>query len=194
MSIDDAKPPEQQPTYPQPAPQQPYPPPYYYAYPPPKKDSAKLIIILVVILVVLPVILSVVLYIMVIGLEPESSVMNTPQGAFSSVQVTGNTTAEATFAMITGHTPMTDLRIILETGTSSGGYSFPCSASGTVASLDSGSDLGTITYWDFLDDDEVDSGDMLYLTGLDRNSDYTIYLMWAPNGEMMDHEDFTTPP
>ncbi len=116
----------------------------------------------------------------------------TPAGQFSIVHVTSNTSAEAVFAKLTGDPPPTYLKIVLEVGANSGIYSFPSDADGTIATLDSGTNLGTITYRDFIDNEKVNIGDKLMLTDLRKSSDYSIYLIWAPNGDLIDSEEFTT--
>lgn len=157
---------------------------------PPEKDDSKLIL-LTIILVVLAMVLSILAYIMTYGLQPEP-ITWAPHGGFS-VEVTGNTTAKVILYTITGDPPITKLKVEMVVGTNSSIHSFGIATNGTIASLDSGPDVGTITYWDRLDNEEVNSGDKLLLTNLKKNTDYTLYLIWAPDGDVIEQEDFTTP-
>ena len=109
------------------------------------------------------------------------------------MDVTGNTTAEVTFAKLTNDPAVTKLKVVLEIGVNSGTYSFGDAATGTVATLDSGDNLGTITYRDFVDNEKVNSGDKLLLTSLTKSSDYIVRLVWAPNGDTIDTDSFMTP-
>ncbi len=147
-------------------------------------------VIATILMVAITVVLAAVLYIMVIGLTPGTS-SQTPTGQFS-VETTSNTTAEITFAKLTNDPAVTKLKVVLEIGTNSGTYSFGTASTGTVAQLDSGSNLGTITYQDFVDNEKVNSGDKLLLTLLTKNSDYIVRLIWAPNGDTIDTDSFST--
>ncbi len=157
---------------------------------PPEKDDSKLIL-LTIILVVLAVAISIPAYFMIEGFSHGSP--KSPSHAGIHAEVTSNTTAEVTFAIISTNPPITKLEIELILGANSSIYSFESTANWSIASLDSGLDVGTITYWDRLDNEEVNLGDKLLLTNLNKDSDYTLYLIWAPNGEVIEQEDFTTP-
>jgi len=148
-------------------------------------------VIATILMVAITVVLAAVLYIMVIGLTPTTGTQ-TPQGQFSTIDVQSNTTAEAIFAKLTNDPAVTKLKVVLEIGLTSGTYSFGSAETGTIANLDDGSDLGTITYRDFVDNEKVNSGDKLLMSDLTTSSDYTIYLIWAPDGAIIDQAEFTT--
>ncbi len=158
----------------------------------PRDEDDNKLIPLTIILVVLAVVLPVLAYVRMVGLEPRPN-LSTPEGGIL-VEVTGNTTAEVILYTITGDPPVTRMKVKLMIEAKSSVYSFGSATNGTIATLESGPDLGTITYWDPTNNKEVNSGDKLLLTNLNKNSDYIVYLIWAPNGDEIEHEFFTTPP
>jgi hypothetical protein len=115
-------------------------------------------------------------------------------GEFVSVFDTSETTATAIFGGFTPAPPQpNNLNIVIWRGGVGGTYSFPDNSNGTVLALSSGSYLATITYIDHADNQLVDVGDELLLSGLDPGEDYVILLVWNPTGALLDYEVFSTP-
>ncbi len=115
-------------------------------------------------------------------------------GGFTSVFDTSETTATAIFGGFAPAPPQPiRLNIVLWQGGIGGTYQFPDNANGTVLVLSSGTYLGSITYIDHADNQFVDVGDELLLSGLDSGEDYVILLAWDPTGDLLDYGVFSTP-
>ena len=132
------------------------------------------------------------IYLAVQDTEPaENGAEEAPKGYFSDVDVMSPTTANVTFGLITGDPAPIKLKIILRTPTESGTYSIPGNEDGTVLSHDSGDDTGTITYYDYINNQRVNVGDHLLLTDLTPETTYVIFLVWISD-HVMDAKSFTT--
>ncbi|MFQ5885379.1 MAG: archaellin/type IV pilin N-terminal domain-containing protein, partial [Thermoplasmata archaeon] len=105
-------------------------------------------VIATILMVAITVVLAAVFYIMVIGLAPTPG-EEAPKGAFASAGSTSSTNATVEFAKISPPPAPVNLKIILQRGTTSGTYTFGSNADGTVLTLDSGTNVGTITYRDY---------------------------------------------
>ncbi|UCD91813.1 MAG: hypothetical protein JSV43_06130 [Methanobacteriota archaeon] len=119
--------------------------------------------------------------------------LSPPMGQFASASATSNTTATAEFAGFSTNPEPVNLIIVLERVPDAGSYSFPNNQDGVVLTLQAGTMLGTITYRDYADNELVNGGDQLLLSGLTPSSSYTIRLIWAPTGDTLDVESFNTP-
>ncbi len=183
--------PQEQPVYPQPY-QQPYP---YYPQQPPKKDDKKLIIILlavVIVAIILPVILSFVLYMMVIDMEPNTH-MTVPTGIWGARTYISSTEVWMDFGRISPEPRPVDLEIILVANyTTDGLYTFATNNDGMLT-LAAGSNVGTLTYVDLADNQRVNIGDQLRMTNLMPNSDYVLRMIWGPTGDQITSTGFSTP-
>ncbi|UCD92122.1 MAG: hypothetical protein JSV43_07825 [Methanobacteriota archaeon] len=158
-------------------------------YQPPEKGIHPAIPTAVVVTVV--VVLIVVVYSMAnsFSMDPNEP----PAGCFcDGVVVTSNTTAEVDFGGFSYAPRPVDLKIVLASSSDSGTYTFGSNSDGTVLSLESGIDMGTIAYRDFSDDMEVDPGDMLMISGLSPSNYYSVKMLWK-DGSTMDIENFETP-
>lgn len=89
-----------------------------------------------------------------------------PSVSFCGVEVTGTSSATATFCQLGGGTDPFYLVIVLEDPVNWGAYEFDAKTDGTVLTKYSGSDMATITYRDLSDDGEIRTGDYLSVTGL----------------------------
>jgi hypothetical protein len=115
-------------------------------------------------------------------------------GGFTSVFDTSETTATAIFGGFTPAPPQPNwLIIVLWQGGIGGTYMFQDNSNGTVLVLTSGTYLGTITYIDHADNQRVDVGDELSLSGLDQGEDFVILLVWESTGGLLDYGVFSTP-
>lgn len=114
-------------------------------------------------------------------------------GLFGQVQATSPTTATAKFSKITCDPSPTKIVIVLEIGGSRSFYEFPNSTSGVTLNLESGDNVGTITYIDHQDNKRINIGDELSITDMAPGTTYTIIMYWEPNGDQIDTEDFETP-
>lgn len=134
-----------------------------------------------------------VLYFMTVGLTPGGACCP-PQGSFSKIEVIGSTSAIATFEKFENSDPRPAhlVVVLVKDDTSEGQYAFPNNRDGVTLNVEHGTNLGTITYLDFQDNEWVNKGDRLLLTDLDSGSDYTLRLYWAPTGDIMDEKDFDT--
>ena len=190
------QPPPEQPVLPE-GYQQPQQPPYLPPQAPPKKVDttlvAAIVVIVVVIATVVPVTLVLFLWPSETPAEDPCQFGYVPTGVFGPVLPTSNTTVEATFAGFSRDPPAICIKILLETGAQSGLYEFPSNEDGVVLTLSSGDDMGAITYIDNVDNEKINAGDQLLLSGLTPNSDYTIIMIWGPTGDTLDTDNFSMP-
>ncbi len=119
--------------------------------------------------------------------------LSPPTGQFAGAFATSNTAATVVFAGFSTNPEPINLLIVLERVPEAGTYSFPNNQDGVVLTLQAGTMLGTITYRDYADNGRVNSGDQLLLSGLTPSSDYSIRMIWAPTGDTLDVENFSTP-
>lgn len=117
-----------------------------------------------------------------------------PTGSFDSVEANNTTTALAVFGSISNNPEPVNLMIQLETDTTMARYSWNGNGDGEVLERNpTHPDLGTITYHDLENNEEVNEGDYLYISGLSPDSDYTIRLIWDPTGDEITWGSFSTP-
>ena len=117
-----------------------------------------------------------------------------PTGSFHSVQANNTTTALAVFGSISNNPEPVDLIIQLETDTAIARYSWNGNGDGEILERDpTDLDLGSITYHDLDNNEEVNRGDYLEISGLSPDSDYTIRLIWNPSGDEITWSSFSTP-
>lgn len=152
---------------------------------------------MIVIIVVVTVIVTVVPITLILVLSPSPSdgyiqPPVRPTGQFANADATSNTTATVTFAGFSSTPAPINLRIVLSTAASSGTYAFGANGDGTILNLQSGTIIGTITYRDYDDNDLVNGGDQLLITGLSVSTSYTVRMLWR-DGSTLDQEDFNTP-
>jgi flagellin-like protein len=148
-------------------------------------------VIATILMVAITVVLAAVLYIMVIGLAPTGSVI--PTGTWGAKTVNSNTAVNVDFGKVNPEPKPVDLEIILvRNGTDEGKYSFAGNTDGALT-LASGTNLGTMTYADLADNEKVNIGDQLRLTGLSPNSDYTLKMIWSSTGDQITTTTFSTP-
>lgn len=185
------------PQYPQQYPPQAYPPPYYIPYAPPKKDDKKLWIVVVIVIIVvfvLPMVMAAVLYFVVIGLAPmDFPGPQVPTGTWGAKTLVSSTAINIDFGKVNPEPRPVDLEIILiRNGTAEGVYSFSGNDDGALT-LSRGVNIGTLTYADLADNQRINIGDQLKLTGLNPNSDYRIIMIWGPTGDQITSTGFSTP-
>ncbi len=117
-----------------------------------------------------------------------------PTGSFKSVEATNESTAEAVFGDISDNPEPVNLMIQLETDTTIARYSWNGNGDGEVLERNPiDVDLGSITYYDLENNEEVNEGDYLYISGLSLDSDYSIRLIWNPTGDAITWSSFSTP-
>lgn len=122
--------------------------------------------------------------------EPERYCFGDPEGSIDA-KATGPTSATVYFCGFSSEPSPMNLKIVLQKGTSYGNYTFPSNESGAILVLEWGTDMGNITYLDLDNDEEVDLGDRLLVTGLVPDSIYTVDLIWAPSGDRLDSQMFS---
>jgi flagellin-like protein len=148
-------------------------------------------VIATILMVAITVVLAAVLYIMVIGLAPTTG-EQAPTGVFASAGATSNTTATVEFAGFSVTPAPINLKIVVSQTGSSGTYTFGANADGTVLSLEAGTSQGTLTYRDYADNDLVNGGDQILMTGLTKSTTYEVKMLWK-DGTILDTESFNTP-
>lgn len=84
-------------------------------------------------------------------------------------------------------------RILLRNSTNKGIYSFPSNSNNTLLTLESGGNMGTLMYIDFLDDGRINFFDKIRITGLGPGSEYFVGLTSASSGRCVQYATFTTP-
>ncbi len=148
-------------------------------------------VIATILMVAITVVLAAVLYIMVIGLAPTGSVI--PTGTWGAKTLVSNTAYNVDFGKVNPEPKPVDLELILiRNGTDEGNYSFSGNDDGALK-FASGVNLGTLTYSDLADNQKVNIGDQLKLTGLTPRSDYTLKMIWSSTGDQITSTSFTTP-
>jgi hypothetical protein len=115
------------------------------------------------------------------------------RGEVFSPRVLSPTSVEICFGKIRPEPKPTALEIILvRNATDEGRYIFQSDDEGPLA-LSSGVTIGTIAYADSEDNERVNQGDALNVTGLHPASDYVVHLIWAPTGDEIARKTFSTP-
>jgi flagellin-like protein len=148
-------------------------------------------VIATILMVAITVVLAAVLYIMVIGLAPSGSVI--PTGTWGAKTVVSNTTVNIDFGKVNPEPKPVDLEVILtEDGTDEGKYSFSSNDDGPL-NLASGVNVATLTYADLADNQKVNIGDQLKMTGLNPGSDYVLKMIWSSSGDQITSTTFSTP-
>ena len=147
-------------------------------------------VIATILMVAITVVLAAVLYIMVIGLAPTGSVI--PTGTWGAKTPVSNTAYDIDFGKVNPEPKPLDLELILiRNGTDEGKYSFASNNDGAL--IRTGEDVGTLTYADLADNQKVNIGDQLKMTGLSPRSDYTLKMIWSSTGDQITSTSFTTP-
>jgi hypothetical protein len=150
-----------------------------------------IVIVVIVLFVVVPAILGALLYSMVVGFVPRPP--EAPTGVWGMKMPVSDTEYRIDFGKVTTEPKPIDLEIILElNGTTEGVYSFSTNDDGALT-LSAGMNVCTMTYHDLADNQKINVGDQLRLTGLSPRSDYTIKMMWAPTGDQITSANFSTP-
>ena len=148
-------------------------------------------VIATILMVAITVVLAAVLYIMVIAI-PGGGVQP-PTGAWGAKKVLSSTEVNVDFARVTPEQRPIDLKILLVRNvTIEGAYSFASNDDGTLMLL-SGTDVGTLTYSDLVDNGKVNIGDRILMTNLMPDSEYTLHMIWAQNGDRIAQTTFSTP-
>lgn len=156
------------------------------------KKTVVAVLAVVAVLVVAQLAVTTLLYLAVLGLEAPTE-DDTPAGSFASLELTSSTSATLTFSRMSNDPEPVDLKIVISDATQSGTYAFPNNNDGAVLSLESGDDMGTITYRDLTDNGIVNSGDQLLVTGLTEGSLYTMQMVWSDSGDQLDFITLSTP-
>ncbi|MCK5292279.1 MAG: hypothetical protein KAR39_09735 [Thermoplasmata archaeon] len=192
------KPEEQQPQPPPQYPPQGHGPPYYQPYPPPKRDDKKIVILLVIVIIVImvvPMITAAILYSFVRDLGPTDlpPSSHVPVGAWGDKTIMSPTEVWVDFGWLSPAPRPVDLQIILrKNDTDEARYYFVHDRADTL-DLVVGIWLGTMTYVDLADNQLVDMGDQLRMTGLAPNSDYLLRMIYYPTGDQITMTSFSTP-
>lgn len=115
------------------------------------------------------------------------------RGETFSPRVLSPTSVEFCFGMIRPEPKPTALEIMLvRNATDEGRYSFQSDDDGPLV-LSGGVSIGTFVYADSEDNERVNQGDKLDVTGLHPASSYEIYLVWAATGDVIARKTFSTP-
>jgi len=147
-------------------------------------------VIATILMVAITVVLAAVLYIMVINIPDPSRIP--PTGTWGKTEVKSSTEVTADFGVITPEQRPVDLKIILiRNETAQGLYSFSSNDDGTLI-LESGTDVGTLTYADLVDNQRVNNGDQMRMTDLAPGSSYELKMAWVPTGDQIDSTTFST--
>ncbi|TET91708.1 MAG: hypothetical protein E3J35_01330 [Methanomassiliicoccales archaeon] len=161
-------------------------PAFHHADRPPKEGQ---LLAIVIILVVSITVFLVAVFILVTS--PRPTINEPPTSCFCGVQTTRNTTANASFQVFSWDSNPVDLKIILSSGSTSGTCTFHSNTDWTILKLESGTDVGTITYRDFQDNGKANAGDMLIISDLSPSTYYTLKMLWR-DGSTLDTESFET--
>ncbi len=142
--------------------------------------------------VALSIILGLITTVLVLTHEEEEERFNLGPGCTRSVL--SRTAVNIDFGYIDQSPRPTNLTITLERNdTHSGQYEFVSDEDGPLA-LVNGENMGTIHYVDLADNEKVNVGDMLKLTGLYPDSYYELVLSYASTGDVIMTCSFSTPP
>jgi flagellin-like protein len=156
-----------------------------------KDEDAVSPVIATILMVAITVVLAAVLYIMVIGLTPGGGT-TVPTGQFGPYDEKSSTEVWLEFARVTPEPRPTQLEIVMiRNGTTQGTYNFPDNFDGQLNLVD-GTDVGTLTYEDYLNNQRVNTGDEIKMTNLLPGTDYTCIMFWSPTGDQIASKDFST--
>lgn len=177
----------------------------------PEKDrrdlKATTLIVVVFLAIIIPLTLISISYLMVVGLAPSPCCMN-PTGQFGDIETTSNTTATVEFAGFSMTPNPEQLTIVVETQLSlglfgiplmdsfyityEGRYYFPHNDDNVRLQFEGGLNLADIGYKDYADNELVNSGDQLRLSGLFPGVTYTVKMLWE-DGTELDSISFEMP-
>ena len=136
-----------------------------------------------------------VLYVMLKPDSPDEPIEHECEwrGETFSPRVLSPTSVEVCFGTIRPEPKPTALEIILvRNATDEGRYNFQSDGDGPLV-LAGGVTIGTIVYADSEDNERVNRGDKLDITGLHPTSSYEIYLIWTATGDVIARKTFSTP-
>lgn len=153
----------------------------------PRREDEKKLLPTILGLTVMFIILLVILYAVVHSMEPEGT--NDHSAQINVLEVT-DTTALAEIQIDLPTQPV-NFMIVLNDESRLGTYTFPSNEDGVILSLESGDDMGMITYLDMADNGLVDSGDKVYAWLLSPGTEYQIRFLYK-NGHVYDSDVFTT--
>lgn len=173
------------------------------AHPEPKRDHRKLrrgVLISMSVAIIVLLILFAALYFLVGGLKPTAPCCLNPTGRFESAEATSNTTATVEFAGFSLTPAPEELTIVVETSLSlglfgfplldsfyltfEGTYFFPDNDDGVQLLFERGFDLADVQYKDYADNELVNGGDVLRLSGLGPGMTYTVKCLWEDGTEL----------
>lgn len=170
-------------------------PQYQQVQPEPPSSSdrkKKELIALVVVIVILAIVAL--LLMMFLQPAPRPGTQQEHILTISNVEVTNATTANVTFGEPTTSPHPVKLKVILSTSAESGVYIFPSNDNGVTLIRTSGDNMGTMVYMDSQNNEKIDPGDMLLLTGLEDGTAHNISFLWEPNDNLIDYQKFVTLP
>lgn len=136
-----------------------------------------------------------VLYVMLKPDSPDEPIEHEceSRGGTFSTRVLSPTSIEVCFGRLNPEPKPTALEIILvRNWTDEGRYSFQSDGDGPLV-LAGGVTIGTIVYADSEDNERVNLGDKLDITGLYPASNYEIMLIWVATGDVITSKTLSTP-
>ncbi|UCD91812.1 MAG: hypothetical protein JSV43_06125 [Methanobacteriota archaeon] len=169
-------------------------PEYQEAQPEPPSDSdrkKKQLIAIVVVIVILAVLA---LLLILLQPAPDPGTEQEHILTISNVEVTNSTKANVTFGEPTNNPHPVKLKVIISTLTESGVYIFPSNMDGADLARISGDNMGFMVFRDFADNEKIDPGDMILMTGLEKGTLHNISIRWEPNDHLIDYQEFLTLP
>lgn len=150
-------------------------------------------VIATILMVAITVVLAAVLYVMVMGIDPDD--IDLQGGAIDTVDIRSNSSVEITFGKFTGTAKPTQLKVMLETidgqRTSLRWPTAPDNESYEMASSDPAI---SATYWDYVPvANEINNGDSIIVYGLASGQNYEIKLVTndGDNINLMGRTTFT---
>ena len=158
-----------------------------------EREEEHVVLILKVVVVFILVLGGVVMVSYMIQVPPPNPPPPPPKCEWSPIQVMNSTSVRICFGRVTAEPRPTMIDILLtRNGTVDGLYRFVSDDDGNLAFI-SGTPLGSLTYNDLANNEKINIGDVLELTGLTSNSSYDLIVVWNPTGDQICSMDFMTP-
>ena len=116
-----------------------------------------------------------------------------PTGSWGSTYIVSATEVNVEFSKVVPEQRPVDLEIVLVRNETTEGMNRFSDNLDRVLNLTQGTNVGTLTYVDLTNNLKVNAGDMIEMTDLAPDSEYTLMMVWGPTGDVIDRTTFSTP-
>jgi len=147
-------------------------------------------VIATILMIAITVVLAAVLYLMN---SCTPYIPQTPTGDWGDKTVVGSTEVVVEYGPMNLRVMPMNLELILVMNDDTEGkYRYSSNDDGELTQA-GGAYIGTLTYEDLADNQQIDIGDEIILSDLAPNSNYELIMAWAPTGDQIATTTFSTP-